>query len=493
MGYKQLSASFNYALAIVLGSGGFYFGYYIACWNPFSDPILQGVYGYNKDTDKAKLDFLNGLVNMLFAVGAMFGVLGTGALADTFGRRPILYIGEIIALICMLPYAVVNINLLMIARAISGLVAGINSSILAIMLAEMLPNELCGFGNAISYVSLTLAILLSYLTQNIFSYDTLKNNWRWFLLWPAVISVLRLICFPIFIRTDTPKYLYNSESDPNAGELKVKLALSKIYEGSEVDTIARESIKAYEFEKESKLTLGNLFSKKYKKRLFSGCLVAIAQQISGINFLIFYSNNLFEKMGANTKIMTLVVGLNNFVGSLLVIYLIGNMGRKFNLVFGSLCQGIGMFILYLGYKLDVFWILVVAVCFYMITFAIGLGATQPAYTGEILPPLGVGVSFSVQWILTALIGQFLPNLISIFGPDVLILFFGFACVAFFFLLDFFTVETKGKKEQQIIDEFENGKYKFLNFKQGDHQTPNPIGDKTKNSETPYRSLGEAPL
>ena len=109
----------------------------------------------------------------------------------------------------------------------------------------------------------------------------------------------------------------------------------------------------------------------------------------------------------------------------------------------------------------------------MLAFAIGLGGTETAYIGEILPPLGVGIALAVQWIVTALIGQFLPNLLSYFGPSSLILFFGVFCFVLFFTLDFLTIETKGKTEQMIVEEFQNSSYKPLNFKQnvGDSLSP----------------------
>ena len=460
---EQLNKKLNYGIAIVLGSGGFYFGYYVACFNPFEKPILEGELGYVLGTDSEKT--MIGLVNMLFAVGAMVGVLFTGALADRFGRRPLLIFGEVLALLCVIPYSIANIYSLLFARFISGAVAGVNSSIFSIMMAEMLPNSVCGFGNGFSYFALTLAILISYLTQNIFNYDQMVQNWRLLLLWPAIISLLRLILFPIYIRTDTPKYLYNSAPNSQAGELAVRRAYGLIYSQRSVDAVASESIALYEKQKTAgTVSVGTLFGPQYRKRLFSGCYVAFGQQVSGINFLIFYSTTLFNELQDGLgKTMTLVVGICNFTGSIIVIYLISRLGRKFNLVMGPLFQSIAFFILYIGYIQKTIWILIVSVCLYIISFAIGLGGTETAYIGEILPPAGVGLALAVQWIMTALIGQFLPALISIFGSSTLIIFFAFACLFFFFTFDYFLIETKGKSEQQIITEFESGHYRFLSF------------------------------
>ena len=489
--YRQRSTSYNYLTAIVLGSGGFYFGYYIACFNPMFEPLMYGVYGYDKVKDKSLMDTYNGLLNMLFAIGAMIGVLFTGGIADKIGRRPILYAGEVIALLCMLLYFPININCLMVARVISGLVAGINSSIFSVMMAEMLPNAVCGFGNGFSYLSLTLAILLSYSTQNIFSYDTLASDWRYFMLWPAVISVGRLLLFPIFVRSDTPKYLFiNSKQDEEISEPRIRNAFSLVYIADDVAAVTTDAINQYKKElSQGQITLGMLFGPKFRKRLISGCFVTFAQQASGINFLIFYSNNLFSDLNANVKVMTLIVGLNNFIGSILVILLIGSMGRKFNLVVGPIAQGIAMFILYIGNEAQELWILAVATCLYMIMFAIGLGGTLTAYVGEILPPIGVGVAFAVQWIMTALIGQFVPNLVSLLSAPRLVLVFGVMCILLAFGLDYLTIETKDKSEAAIAEEFENGTYKFMNLRpKSKNQDREGQGEKHIINQDPYTSI-----
>ena len=488
---RQRSVWYNYMTAGVLGSGGFYFGYYIACFNPMFEPIMYGVHKFDRVLDKPLMQTYNGLLNMLFALGAMVGVLGTGVIADKVGRRPILYAGEVIALLCMLLYAPANIACLMLARIVSGFVAGINSSIFSVMMAEMLPNSVCGFGNAFSYLNITLAILLSYSTQNIFSYDTLVSDWRYFMLWPAVISIARLALFPFFVRTDTPKFLFiTSKQDEEIAEPRIRNALGLVYVGDDIPAAVNDAISQYKKElSQGQITLKMLMGPKFRKRLISGCFVTFAQQASGINFLIFYSNNLFSDFNANVKLMTLIVGLNNFFGSILVILLIGSMGRKFNLVVGPIMQGIAMFILYIGNEAQQLWILVVAVCLYMITFAIGLGGTLTAYVGEILPPLGVGVSFAVQWIMTALVGQFVPNLVSLLTAPKLVLLFGIACIFLALGLDYLTIETKDKTEAAIAEEFEHRVYRFMDFssKKSTHNA-DELTPKRDGNQDPYTSI-----
>jgi MFS family permease len=463
--YRQRSIAYNYACAVVLGSGGFYFGYYDGIYNPMFRPMMIGVYGYDEIKDKTKLDDINGLVNMLFSIGAMIGVLSTGFLADRFGRRTILYAGEFIALVTMVLYRIISIEVLMTTRVISGMVAGINSSIYAVMIAEMLPNSMVGFGNGFAYLLLTFALLLSYLSQNIFEYQTLVDNWVAVFVWPAIVSIARLISFPIFIKSDTPRYMYTQCADMEAAVAMIKDAYVCVYVDVDAEKAAREAVEYFEKERsEGEIGVMVLFGPRFRKRMLSGCFITFAQQISGINFLVYYSTRLFDEIGGYGQTITLVVGLCNFLGSICAIYLISKMGRKFNLVVGPMFQAIGMVGLYFGYLRKELWILVVSVIVYMIPYAIGLGGTLTAYVGEILPPLGVGLAFSVQWLMTAIVGQFMPRLITDLGPGILIIFFAIVCFIIVFIMDYLTIETKGKSESEIANEFINKKYKFMDLK-----------------------------
>lgn len=451
--------------AVILSSGGLYLGYYMGCFNPLFEPIFTGVLGFDKDADKDLLNYYNGIINMLFSVGAMLGVFVSGTLADTFGRRAILYSGEIIALVCCVPYSYAEVSSLMTARAISGMVAGINSSILTVMMAELLPNSVCGFGSGFFYLMMTTGTLTGYVTQNVFDRAFLVENWRYILLFPGIISIARLVLFPIFIKTDTPKYIYFSEKNKKKAEAMIARVYSHIYIST--DALAATSDAISHFEQDSQkgqVGVSSLFSTKYRKRFTSGILVAFTLQFSGINFFTFYSTKLFDSIeDGYGKTMTLVIGINNFFGSMLAIYFIGKLGRKFNLVMGLIFQGVGMYLLVFGNHFRSFWALALGCCIYTLAFAIGFGGTETAYLGEILPPSGVGTTLAFQWTITAFIGQFMAELIDAVGSAALLIFFAATCTTLVFLLDFVTIETKGKTEQAVVKEFESGKYKFMDL------------------------------
>ena len=482
--YRQRNKAANYMTAILLGSGGFYLGYYLGCLNPLFEPIFVGVFGYSFERDTVKLNYYNGILNMLFSVGALVGVLTSGMLADRFGRRYILYGGELLAIICCVPYSYADVYSLMTARALSGVVSGINSSIFTVMLAELLPNSVCGFGSGLAYLMITAGTLLAYLTQNIFSRSFLVENWRYFLTWPVIVSLFRLILFPIFIKTDTAKYIFLSQRNQVKAEHMIIQAFRQIYISNDAFLAASDSIQHFQNEERNgQVNMISLFSVQYRKRILSGLTVALSMQMSGINFFMFYSTKLFEVIHEGYgKPMTLAIGITNFIGSIIAIYMISQLGRKFNLVVGLMFQAVGMYFILIGYIIGSFWCLTVGCCVYMIAFATGFGGTETAYLGEILPPAGVGMTLGFQWIITSCVGQFLAELIDSLGPISLLVFFSVSCTVLVFVVDYMTIETKGKSEQAVVKEFETGKYKFMGIfstKKSSNDTVNksPLIDK----------------
>ena len=463
--YRQRSKLANYITAILLGSGGFYLGYYLNCFNPFFEPIFVGVFGYDREKDQQLLNTYHGVVNFLYGIGCMVGVLMSGMLADTFGRRNLMYCGEFLGLVCTIPLGYGEITSLMIGRCFSGMVSGINSSIFTVMMAEILPNSVCGFGSGFAYTMITLGTLSSFLMQSVIGDSELVENWRIVLLWPAGISILRLCLFPLFIKTETPKYIFLSEKNKSEARRRIIEAYRQVYVPEDAEIVAQEELDFLESDRnKGHVTVIGLFSKKYRKQLLSAATVAFSMQISGIYFFTFYSTKLFEEIQVGYgKTMTLVIGINNFIGSLLAIGLIGKLGRKFNLVYGLFFQAIGMFVLLAGYQYKNFWLLVVSCCMSMLAFAVGFGGTETAYLGEVLPPSGVGLILGFQWLVTSIMGLFLSHLIDIVGPTILSICFGSIDLLFVLALDFVLIETKGKNEGEIINEFHVRKYKFMDF------------------------------
>lgn len=462
--YQLKSAAGSRMLAVLLAFGSFYNGYCSAIFNPMAKIILQRVYLFDPVADKAKIDSTTGLINAVFAIGAMVGVFSVGIVANKIGRRPLVYASEIVGMSVCILYFINSLEIMILARFISGIVAGM-SSIGGIIISELLPNRISGFGNASGYIIGTFAMLCGYATQNVMSEDTLFTYWKQIICITVVTSSARLIILPMFLKSDTPKYIYNSTQSEDEIYNKIKACYKHIYSFDDVDKATFEAIKTFNQQKQEarKVGFGELFSPKFVKRTWAGCFLAFAQQICGINFFIFYSDRIFDKISGNGKAMTLVIGISNFTAGFIALDLIERLGRKFNFVFGSLIQAFSLAFLLIGIGLEMFLITAAAACIYIMSFAVGLGSSYGAYMNESLPPVGVGLAVAIQWIFTAMIGYLTPILDDQFGEINILTFFAGVCLILFFVLGKITIETKGKKEYQIDEKFAKGELKWFDF------------------------------
>ena len=462
--YQLRSMAGSRMLAILLAFGSFYNGYCSAIFNPMAKIILQRVYKFDPVADKAKIDSTTGLINAVFAIGAMVGVFSVGIVANKIGRRPLVYASEVVGMCVCILYFIDSLEIMILARFISGIVAGM-SSIGGIIISELLPNKISGFGNGCGYVIGTFAMLCGYATQNVMSEDTLFTYWKQIICITVVTSSARLIILPMFLKSDTPKYIYNSTQSEDEIYNKIKACYKHIYSFDDVDKATFEAIKTFNQQKQEarKVGFGELFTPKFVKRTWAGCFLAFAQQICGINFFIFYSDRIFDKISGNGKAMTLVIGISNFTAGFLALDLIERLGRKFNFVFGSLIQAFSLAFLLIGIGLEIFVITAAAACIYIMSFAVGLGSSYGAYMNESLPPVGVGLAVAIQWIFTAMIGYLTPILDDQFGEINILTFFAGVCLILFFVLGKITIETKGKKEFQIDEKFARGELKWFDF------------------------------
>ena len=358
-----------------------------------------------------------GLLNNIFLIGALFGVLLEGGLADKIRRRKVMFLTDYLAIACALGLLVVNLPVLLVFRFIAGVVSGLYNAIGAIVLSEIMPNVVCGFGNALGYTLVTVSILFSYLLPVMFKKSTLIENANIFLAITILVPIIRQLTIPFMMKHDTAKYIYNMHPDKERANILMQQAYAEVYSPESVHIVTGKAIDCLTREEQTgKVTFRKLFSAKYRTRLYSGVFVCVALQLSGINYLIFYSTELFRKSGKD-KAMTIVVGLSNVAGSLVALYAIRHLGRKFSIVWGVLAQGIGMFLLFVGFKTDSFFILAIDTVLYVSAFAVGLGGNQMAYVAEVLPPLGVSIACAVQWILTALVAQLIYLLIELLEPQ----------------------------------------------------------------------------
>ena len=187
-----------------------------------------------------------------------------------------------------------------------------------------------------------------------------------------------------------------------------------------------------------------------------GIAINIIQPFSGINTVLFYSNQIFLlslKNKFTARIFTLIIGINQVIFSIIGGILLNKLGRKASLLLGEiLCL---IFLILLVISTINHWNIISSVLIelFSIGFALGLSVMTWIYIPEILPDEGISISSAVNWIGTAITGFFTPILIEyfyIYGTFSFYAIFTVFSVIFTFI---FVIETKGLSHKEIHNIF----------------------------------------
>lgn len=413
---ESRSVSYNWTICTLIASGGIFFGYYISVFNPMGTPLLKNVYHLNKEDKASAL----GNLNLLFSFGALVMVIFSGSISSRVGRTRSLLLAEILALLTLALYNIESLSCLYLARFISGFIAGLNTSIAQITLKELFPAGFRAAGGMIIYVSVGLGVTASFSLRLFLSEEFISSYWKLLLSVYLPVSLARLSLFLYGLRFETPHF-YLEKSNQNEFSLqkeKAKLAVMKIYSKEKVNSVLHDiEIVTKEKTKSGSVTFSELFSLNYRSRLIAGMLVSVGAQLTGINFIVFFSDDIFDEVSSNGALLTFKVGLCKLAAGFLGLVFVKKFGNKTLLTVPVFFQGIFFLLVYILIKKEMFSWVFLSVCGYMVSFAFGMGPVTLIYIADVLPPVGVGLALAVQWILTGAVGKIVPLIDQQFGAD----------------------------------------------------------------------------
>ena len=456
---KERNPCYNLYLTILIASSGCFFGYYNTIFNPLATPLLQEEYKL-QGAEKTKIQ---GNLHLMWALGATIGVISSSPLMTKFGRIRMTIVFETLAMACYASFCFKNLIILQSARALSGFVTGLSQGISQITIKELLSRRLVGTGGILSSAFLISNSVLVFSLNLLIPERALVKHWRLLLLIPFPITLIRLICF-LRLGFDTPKYYFISEPGESHATMKAERVVRFIFKDEYVDAKLQEIENSYNHEKRTGVSFSSMMNNEsYRKRLLVGVMLNTFQQFSGINFLMYYSTDLFDKISHNGDEVTFQMGLVMLVSSFAAMYFINKLGRRFLLSFGVFLQGVSFLAFYLLLKLDYKSFLIIPTATYIGAFAAGIGPLGMIYATDILPPKIVGIVFAVQWLFDGIISKFVPIYLRAYGPDLLFIFFGGCCFLGFIFVRMYCLESFGKSDVDIAREFKSLSWKGICF------------------------------
>ena len=407
--------------------------------------------------DFALSDFTVGLVVSAVLIGAVIGAAIGGDVSDHFGRRKVIIAAAVIFALGAVGTATVpDVTLLILGRIAVGIAIGIASEVTPLYISEMSPSRMRGSLVSLNQLAITIGIVISYLVD--FGLSAFQG-WRYMLglaAIPAIILGIGMLPLP-----DTPRWLISHNESDNARNVLKRIRGREDVEG-EVKEI-QDSLK------KQRGGRAELFNPLVKPALMIGVSLAIFQQVTGINTVIYYAPTIFQFAGitsASSAILATVgVGVVNVIMTIVAIALLDRVGRRpllliglAGMVFSLSLLGAVFFLPNLLASLGD--LAVVGLMFYVASFAIGLGPVFWLLISEIYPlkvrGLAMSIASEANWGSNLIIALTFLTLVQVLGRSGtfwLYAIVGVGAWVFAFLL---IPETKGKTLEEIEEHWRKG-------------------------------------
>jgi sugar porter (SP) family MFS transporter len=392
-------------------------------------------------------------------LGSLAGAAIGGVLADRLGRRKLLIVTAIVFGCGAIGAALAPGTITLVtARLVAGMAIGIASFVAPLYISEIAPVAIRGKLVSINQVALTSGIVISYLIDYAFAGS---QAWRWMFalaVVPAAAFGIGLIFIP-----NSPRWLVARGHTDQARAVLKRIRSPDQVEG-ELGQIGQSVA-------QQKGTWSELLSPLLRSAMIVGVGLAIAQQVTGINTVIYYAPTILKFAGMSSApaaiLASVGVGIVNVVLTLVAMQLIDRVGRRPLLLVSLGGMAASLFVLGLAFSLPQFsaslaWIAIGSLMVYVGSFAVGLGPVFWLILSEIYP-IGIrGRAMSVgtiaNWGANLLVALSFLTLTQVLGKPATFWLYGVVTVAAWLFAFFLVPETKGKTLEQIEAHFRAGKH-----------------------------------
>lgn len=402
-------------LAMAAAMGGFLFGYDTAVING-GEQQIQSVWGLSS--------FIHGLVMSSALWGTVIGAVCGGKVCDRIGRKPTLFwVGVLyLASAAWSAFAFGPWDLI-VARFIGGLGVGASSIAAPVYIAEIAPPERRGQLGGLFQFNIVLGMVVSqFVNWGIGSAGLGDATWRW-MLGSEMAPALAFTLLTPFL-DESPRWMVDGKRGSGNGERRIGTGF---------------------------------FSRDNSRPIMLAFCVAMFNQLSGINAMMYFAKRVFEMAGFTPQValgtaagMSVVLGLGTFAG----LFLIDRIGRRTLLIIGSIGCIVAHFAAASAFVFDLGLLAAVCIFQFIVFFAVGQGVVIWVFISEIFPQKfraqGQSWGSFTHWSFCAVLTFVFPAMAASWAPASIFTFFGVCLCAHLLWAIFICPETKGKK----LEEFE---------------------------------------
>ena len=452
-------------VALIVALGGFLMG--------FDASVISGVVGFiGPEFDLTNIQV--GWAVASLTLTATLAMLMAGPVSDRYGRKPVLKAAALLFSLSAIASAVAPDYLTLVAaRMLGGFGVGAALIIAPMYIAEIAPADVRGRLVSFNQLNIVIGISVAYfsnflilsLGQSDLAWAQALNlgdwSWRWMLGIEAVPAILYF--FALFSVPESPRWLVMHGKPDRAlgimervsGKAQAKVDMAAVQESLDADAHKEEG------------SFKELFMPAMRLVLTIGIVIAILQQITGINSVFFYAPMIFEQSGIGTDaafMQAVLVGIVNLVATIVAIMLIDKLGRRPLLITGLVIIVTSMILLAYAFGSATIGadgeltnmnptLILIGILSFVAGFGISLGPVMWVLFSELFPNRirGIAISFcglinsSVSFIVQLVFPWELENL----GPSMTFLIYGsFAIIGLIFVIRVLP-ETKGRSLEQL--------------------------------------------
>ncbi|MEN8203124.1 MAG: sugar porter family MFS transporter [Bacteroidota bacterium] len=433
-------------ISLVASLGGLLFGFDTAVISG-AEKTIQEIFQLNS--------FWHGFTIAIALIGTLVGALLAAKPADTYGRKKALIAIALLYGVSAIGSALAqNWFAFLFFRFIGGLGVGASSVIGPMYIAEIAPAKIRGRLVASFQLNIVIGQVGSYLSNYFIAQLFADNAWRWMLgmeFIPAVLFFLLLLTIP-----ESPRWLVLKNRISEAKSLLEKLGSADA--SRELDEI-KESVSSF-----SRITRDRFFSSKNRIPIMLAILVAVFNQMSGINAVIYYAPRIFEMVGFakdSALLQSVSIGVSLLISVIAGMVLVDRIGRKKLLMIGSV--GMMFFLAMVARTIlsptDGSLLMLISLVGFILFFGFTAGTVIWVYISEIFPNTvrakGQTLGSFTHWAVAVIISWLFPVIVegSAKGGGIVFSVFSASMVVMFFTVWKVFPETKEKSLEEIQKEF----------------------------------------
>jgi sugar porter (SP) family MFS transporter len=396
--------SYPLGIAIIAALAGFIFGFDTVVISGANQPI-KDIWHTTEISPWFHGFFIMSMALWGTVVGAIFGGIPT----DKYGRKKVLFwIGVLFTVSAIGSALASDPYSFSVFRFLGGLGIGVSSVAAPAYVSEISTPATRGRLVAMYQFNIVFGILIAFLSNYFLKGFGGANDWRWMLgvmTVPALLYTLLVISIP-----ESPRWLIARKNDL----AKAKKVFERIGVSNTDEMV--QSIKASVLHETSIGNTSGFFSAKYKRVLWLAFMVALFNQWSGINFILYYAPEILERAGLasiDSLKNSIYIGGTNLVFTFVGLYLIDRLGRKTLLIIGSIGYIISLSLVAYAFKASGSpQFLLSFLLLFIASHAIGQGAVIWVFIAEIFPnkirARGQSFGASTHWVFAAIITLITP-------------------------------------------------------------------------------------